>query len=545
MSSGSTRTIVVGFDALDFTYLDRFADSLPTFERLRADGIEATLDSTLPPWTGSAWPSMYTGTDPGYHGVYDFFCHERYPDETSVVSRNDVRQPALWNYLSIEDRPSVVLNMPVTHPAEAIEGALIPGYLAPEEAPGYPEGVRTELSDALGEPYRIYSRAETADEKAEKLAGYLDLVDLRRRAAVELLCSWDWELAVLQVQKTDAVFHHFSDEAAFRRVYEAADEFLRSVLTAVDDPVNVVVCSDHGIGRKQGYAIYLNEILRQHGYVEATPDGEERSFSTVKTELTGGGTDDGEESRVTGRVADGLQSVLGTVGLTPMDVYAAAKRFGVGDALSDVAPESLKGATADVVEWRPSKAYCRSNAELGVRINLEGREPAGTVPRDRYEPVRDDIVTLLRDIETPDGRPAFERVVPREAVYDGPYSDAACDVVVVPQEMNHIIRTKLYGRRFVAIDLHDHEQSGVFVASGPDVDSDASLGSLSLTDVAPLVMAALGQPVPDRMTGTVPDGALTRPVETADYGDVDFGTASGPEEDADAVTERLEDLGYR
>jgi len=546
--STGTRTVIVGFDALDFAYLDRFADSLPTFERLRDDGIEAPLESTVPPWTASAWPSMYTGTDPSYHGVYDFFNHERYPDETSVVTRNDVRRPAIWNYLSAEGDPSVVFNLPVTHPAEPIEGTLLPGYLAPEGAPGSPEGVRADLSDALGEPYRIYSQTEPGDDDG-KLTGYLDLIDLRRRAAVELLSSCDWELAVVQVQKTDAVFHHYTDEIAFRRVYEAADEFLASVLAAVDDPVNVVVCSDHGIGRKQGYAIYLNEILRQHGYVEASSDAEERSVSTVKAELTrvsdDGDSDDHGGSRGLDRVAGGLRSALGAVGLTPMDVYAGAKRVGVGDALSTVVPEAIKGATAEVVVWRASRAYCRSNAELGVRINLEGREPAGTVPKNRYDAVREDIVDLLRDVETPDGRPAFESVVPREAVYEGPYAEAAPDVVVVPRGMNHIVRTKLYGRRFVPVDLYDHEQDGVFIAVGPDVGTDISLASLSLTDVAPVAMAAMGRPVPERTTGTVPDGVVTRPVRTADYGDVDFGTRPIADADGeDGVTERLEDLGY-
>ena len=542
--SGGARTVVVGFDALDFEYLDRFAGSLPTFERLREDGVEAPLASTVPPWTGSAWPSMYTGTDPSYHGVSDFFAHDRYPDETAVVSRNDVRRPAVWNYLSADGASSVVLNVPVTHPAELIEGTLVPGYLAPEEAAGSPAGVRADLSAALGEEYRIYSRAETAADPDEKLAGYLELIDLRRRAAVELLTSREWEVAVLEVQKTDAVFHNFDDEAAHRRVYEAADEFLASVLAAVDEPVNVVVCSDHGIGHKDGYAVYLNEILREHGYLEAAADGSERSLSTVKTELTGEAADDGAAPGAAARAASGLQTALRRVGVTPADVYAAAQRVGVGDALKAAVPSDLVGATAQVVDWRASDAFCRSNAEPGVRINLEGREPDGTVPAERYDAVRDDIIAILREVQTPDGEPAFERVVPREEVYDGPQASDACDVIVVPNGANHTIGTKLYGRHFHEIDLYDHEPTGVFVARGPDVAADASLSSLSLTDVAPLVMALSGRPVPERMTGTVPSGLVTRAVETADYGDVDFGTATTADVSEGAVTDRLEDLGY-
>ena len=124
---------MLGFDALSWRYLDAF--DLPNFESLIDRGVAAPLESTFPPWTGSAWPSMYTGVDPSHHGVYSFFdVAVGYPDEAGLISRNDVQAPALWNYLTAVDRSSAVLNVPVTHPAEPIDGALVPGYLAPEEA---------------------------------------------------------------------------------------------------------------------------------------------------------------------------------------------------------------------------------------------------------------------------------------------------------------------------------------------------------------------------------------------------------------------------
>ncbi|MFC6798826.1 alkaline phosphatase family protein [Haladaptatus sp. DYSN1] len=97
----SGKILVLGFDALDFEYLNRFSDELPNFASLRSKGVATPLASTMPPWTGSAWPSMYTGVDPSYHSVYDFFSHDaRAPTESTLITRNDVRAPALWNYLT-------------------------------------------------------------------------------------------------------------------------------------------------------------------------------------------------------------------------------------------------------------------------------------------------------------------------------------------------------------------------------------------------------------------------------------------------------------
>ncbi|MFC7080033.1 alkaline phosphatase family protein [Halorussus caseinilyticus] len=551
--SNEHNTVVLGFDALDFDYLDRFESSLPNFAALRESGVEAPLESTFPPWTGSAWPSMYTGTDPSHHGVYGFFHHtDDYPDEDVLVTRDHVRKPAVWNYLTALEEPVVVLNVPVTHPAEPVEGVLVPGYLAHEEDAGYPEGVRDELSNALGEEYRIYSAAETSEECEDERGSSLDLIRMRGAAAEYLLTEYDWRVAIVQVQKTDTVFHEFDDRATFRRAYERADDVLGRVREAASE-ANVVVCSDHGMGRVDGYTVYINEILRDAGFVETTTDSSGPSLMTEKATLTGKAADDvagggatGTRS-VTGQVVSAATATLGRVGISPGDAYALATRLGVGDFLSEVLPYEAVSAASEGVDWANSTAYCRS-VELGVRVNLAGREPAGVVTPEEYEGVRDELIRTLSNLRTPDDDPVFEWVRRREDVYDGPYAEYACDVLFMPAEMNHVLSTNLIGQRFVPVDDHDHQRDGVFVAAGPafeDADPAAVPDRFSLTDVAPIAMASAGLDVPARMTGEVPAGLLSASVSRADYGEVPFGTdaAEDPTDDG-SVEERLSDLGY-
>jgi len=542
-------TLVLGFDALTFDYLNEF--DLPNFEALRSEGIEAPLGSTHPPWTASAWPSLYTGLDPSHHGVYDFFDHaDGYPDETTFVTRSDVHAPAIWNYLSARDIPSIVLNMPVSNPADRIEGVLIPGYMGPEDAPGHPDGIREELAEAIGE-YRVYSRAEVSEDKTEKLAGYLELIDLRRRAAQHLLTNVDWEVAVIQVQKTDAVFHQFTERDAHRRVYEAADELVGSVLDTVPEDTNVVVCSDHGIGPVAGYRIYVNQILANHGFVETTEEGGRVGIGDEKRRLMGQGRSGGESgggtsqssplARAIGRVA----STLDRAGASPADVYAVAQRLGVAPLLVRLLPKRVRKGleSREHVDWRRSKAYCRSRNELGVRINLEGRDPHGVVAADEYEAVREEIIEVLSELRTPDGQPAFEFVTPRETLYDGPYSDEACDVLFMPREMNNAVELQLTGRDFLPADTNDHKRNGVFVGSGPAFEGASAPETLSITDVAPVVMALAGCPVPERM-GALPPGLLGIPSSRASYPDVEFATGDTEESTDGRMEERLEDLGY-
>jgi predicted AlkP superfamily phosphohydrolase/phosphomutase len=538
-----TPTVVLGFDALSEQYLDTF--EVPNFDSLRTAGTEAPLESTFPPWTGSAWPSMYTGMDPSGHGVYSFFDFDgRTPAEADLITRGSVKSPALWDYLSFLDIPSIVLNIPVTHPAERINGVLVPGYLAPEETSGYPEGIREELSTAIDEEYHIYADSERTIAPWS-VEGLVELIEMRRSAAKWLLEAYDWELAVVQVQKTDTVFHQFNNVSAFEQVYAAADRFVSMILDTVGTNANVIVCSDHGIGPTSGYKIYVNEVLRRHGFVSITTSGEtptlERHKNRLVTPDTVVSTDDPSMSK---NVISAIHTVLRYGGVTVGDVYAVARKLGIDSVLSSVLTDEMRATLNQSVDWNRSRAYCRNAAELGIRINLKGREPRGVVSQSEYEEVRSRLIRVLSELTVPDGTPAFEFVTRREDVYSGPFTEYACDVVFMPSSMNNVVAANILGREFISIDSFNHKRAGVFIADGPDVDTSTELGQLSLTDVAPITMALLGCDVPERMTGDVPDGLVDREISKREYGDVRFGTATSSQTKDDQVEKLLDELGY-
>jgi predicted AlkP superfamily phosphohydrolase/phosphomutase len=70
-----------------------------------------------------------------------------------------------------------------------------------------------------------------------------------------------------------------------------------------------------------------------------------------------------------------------------------------------------------------------------VFVNLQGREPGGTVPPAEYEAWRTRIAEAamndLRDPET--GEPMLEKVIRREEIYHGPELERAADLILVPR----------------------------------------------------------------------------------------------------------------
>lgn len=77
---GGVDTLLLGIDAGCMPVLDPLFDDgrCPNLQSLFERGGHAPMAPQIPPWTPSAWSSLYTGVYPGKHGVFDFVHHEEY-----------------------------------------------------------------------------------------------------------------------------------------------------------------------------------------------------------------------------------------------------------------------------------------------------------------------------------------------------------------------------------------------------------------------------------------------------------------------------------
>jgi len=566
MGSEGVRTLLVGIDAACLPVLEPLFDDdvTPTLADLVEGGAHGPLESQVPPWTPSAWPSIYTGTNPGKHGVFDFLSFDGYDWE--VVNATHVRERTVWELLDRHDRSSVVVNAPVTYPPRPFDGALVPGYVAPEDPTCHPEGLLADVRSAVDD-YRVYPREYTVEAFRE--------VARQRGAAFRYLADrFDPDFGFLQFQVTDTVFHRIPEDEAVRAVYEAVDEAVADALDACD-PENVLVVSDHGMGRYDGYEFRPNEFLREAGYVETVRGGEGMpTWSGVRDrklkageDATGSTTGDATDGDVAGDAATGdataptaddsgvggaalddpvgragqrLVAGAARLGLTTQRLGAALERVGLADAVAAVVPQRWVKAGSEQVDFPASTAYVRSRTECGVRLDVVGREPDGTVPPDEYEPVRREVIDALAAVETPDGEPVFEEVAPREAYFAGPEADRAVDVVTVPAAFDHLLSTTLAGSQFgPPAEPYNHKRHGVVAVRGPAA-ADCDLAGAHVFDVAPTVLATFGLAADERMDGT----SLVPGPGEREYPDFEPEAVDRAAPDDGTVEERLADLGY-
>jgi len=140
-------------------------------------------------------------------------------------------------------------------------------------------------------------------------------------------------------------------------------------------------------------------------------------------------------------------------------------------------------ALADISE--DARAY--SLIPGRVYLNLDGREPRGTVPQDDYESVRAELKAELEAIEGPTGEPVAQRVVTKEEAYRGAHDDIAPDLTIIPTH-GYDLKAGFKGHDEIfdtgpRNGMHSFENACLFVD-----DDRARIDDVDLFDVAPTIM---------------------------------------------------------
>ena len=128
-----TKVLLVGLDGATFDVLCPLAEAgrLPHLKRILDEGAWGVLKSAIPPITPTAWTSVFTGKNPGKHGIYDFQEIDRQTYHRRPIHTNRHREKTIWDLLSEAGRRSIVVDVPYTYPPRPLYGRMLTGYGTP------------------------------------------------------------------------------------------------------------------------------------------------------------------------------------------------------------------------------------------------------------------------------------------------------------------------------------------------------------------------------------------------------------------------------
>lgn len=470
------------------------AGHLPAFGKILGAGSYGDLYSRIPV-TPVAWSTIYTGKNPGKHGVIGFRNHkpntyEEVPVNSTVREARDV-----WEIAGAYGKKVVVVNAPLTYPPRPVNGYMVCGFMAPgvDYEFTYPASLGAEIKRFVPN-YRIGTAPSYI--KSLYLKELHNTVQVVGDASLHLLKQIDWDLAFVVFKETDEVQHSFFDRPGdvlglYRRVDKIVGEFLK----LAGDDAYVVVVSDHG-GEPITKRFNAAEFLRRTGLIRLTSSNQRQSATPLQLIA----------SALFGLRLEWLLDVPGSRRLMG-EVMKARVRSLRKSAKPD------QGFYAGQVDWANTTAFISSG--IGLRINLKGREPLGHVEPGEYEAIRDEVAAKFAELRDPEnGQSVFRYAQARERVLSGPYTELAPDVMCLPNtgylptealaSFDPLAVAAAHRSLFSRSTLWcgTHSPYGMVAGSGPGIREGKITGA-TLDDIAPTILYVMGLPVPRDMDGKV------------------------------------------
>jgi predicted AlkP superfamily phosphohydrolase/phosphomutase len=425
-----------------------------------------------------------TGRSPGNHSIFDFLRFELRSGgrQLRVLDADDVACETIWSMLSRQGLKCTVLNFPMTFPARNIDGNVVPGWVPWRHLrlACYPKTLFERLTAAVPnfsakQLAMDMSLEERALEGCHGEEDYEQLIQLHIRRerqwfdlARYLMREEPSNLTAVLLDGVDKLQHvcwRFLDRNVFPEspsewelkvrelcldYFREVDAFIGEIVGTCGAGTSVFIASDHGFGPTVE-VFHVNAWLHQNGY------------------LSWAGA------------ANVEQKHSETLGMGTM-----ARRF-------------------YEIDWTTTTAYCPTPSSNGIYITPPNQAGHG-VPAERYESFRRELKDKLLQFSDPaTGERVVAQVWTREEAFSGSQMGAAPDltlslrdgglVSILPSEQLLKPRAEISGT---------HRPNGVFIAAGPQVRRGVSLSALSILDVAPTLLYALGRPVPEDLEGAVP-----------------------------------------
>jgi predicted AlkP superfamily phosphohydrolase/phosphomutase len=435
----------------------------------------------------------------------------------------------MWSLATDAGLRSTVLNFPLTFPAPKIAGHVVPGGFMPWRQLRlgcHPDGLFDRLRAvpsfnprelALDMGHEAKAIEGCAEDEYEP---WIEMHIRRERQWVDiarhLLREEPSAFTALLFDGTDKIQHlcwRFVDPAMSdslttawelrirdkcREYYRELDTLIGELCDAVPDAA-IFVASDHGFG-PQVRTFFVNSWLERAGLLAWR---------------------DGQAPQTTGAASLGLNQLA-------RHVYQ--------------------------IDWARTRAYAPLPSGNGIHIvTADAAHPDG-VPAADYHRFRRDLSDQLMKVRDPETHePVVERVWSREELFDGPNLTLAPDLTLELCDggLMSILASAQPVRRRPA-PTGTHRPDGIFIASGDEYRQGVRIEPLSILDVAPLMLHALGLPIPSSLEGRIAleafdSAALAiRPPQIAATTAAAAGTADAMlDADAEAeIIERLQALGY-
>ncbi len=472
--------VVVGLDGLSWKVYNYFIDKENLFlQSILKDSAKYDLKSTIPPTTGVAWTSLFTGVNPGKHGIFGFFKFDLFSHKARLVTSNDIKVERLWEILDKHNiYPQIVINVPISTPFKKFRGIGIPDWLALKPqifSNGVPSNVRSYVYRNIKDLLRFtgkfwwFNRGNIYDS----LNALLN--DLRKKISIysNIIEKYDWSSIIVVISETDW-FQHLAltklfagDKVVkekFNALFRIIDDFVKIIYKKYGKEALYFFVSDHGF-KVYKRSFYINNIFLYSSLLELKP--------IIKALYYG-------------------------------RIYSLAKK--TFTILKKIARNTNRNLFNTYINYKKSLVFMPEDASaLGIRINhIMARKLKLSIPR-----VRKFIINKL--VKLNKKYKVFSLIAERNEIYWGSYKIFAPDIVFLPNFKNHTwIYPSLNDSNLKNEIFSHHDMDGIFALydGKKEISFKKQVRHLSILDALPIILHSMHIPVPKNLDGKDPKYAL-------------------------------------
>jgi predicted AlkP superfamily phosphohydrolase/phosphomutase len=504
------KVLLLGLDSADAELIERWADDghLPTLARLRREGVWTRLRTTAEVLHVSAWPSIYTGTTPGRHGLYHAYQVRARDQRVQRTLPEWCARPPFWQFLDAAGRRCIVfdafmdLRLPEFKGVQILEYGTWTWFSEPWSSR---PGLYHEIVKRFG-PYPApeHSRQVTLPDQLWFRDKLIEAARVKSKAVRWLLAEHPWDMAFVTFGELHGGGHylwHSGDPHyplyppggaghPLRDVYAAVDAAIGEIVATLDDRTTLLIASGDGMGPNYSGSHLMPELLHKLGLFFAPSVGQ-----------SGG---NGEASAP----KKGLTSALR--GMIPLSVRQSITRCLPRSVRYQL---NTKWMNADI-DWARTQAFCIPNNNEGYfRINLEGREPQGNVASgEAYRQLVQSLRTELDSLVSPaTGRRCAHGVHVMDETFEGSERQHLPDVVIswdfdaeVLDQVQGPSAGLVSGKRGYETPAYytgNHRPNAFLLGYGRDVTPGDAIEHPHIVDIASTILTMLGVEPPRHFEG--------------------------------------------
>ena len=497
------KLLVLGLDGATFRIIKPLVrkNKLPTFKKLFENGCHGILQSTIPPLTVPAWPSMITGKTPKKLNLFGFF---KTLKKSKIASFEDLKN-TIFDLLSKKIKIGA-LNVPCTYPPRKVNGFIVSGMLTPSSKINkcsYPPKLILKLKKKF--EYEIHADWGEAFTKEHQLKSAYEILERRIRAIFWLTKKFKIDFLFVVLRITDIIQHQFfTDKAEIERVYKKIDSIIKELVEKIN-PDNIFIVSDHGFYEvKMLFNIY--KWLEENGFIKTKITLKHKFYKFINKTLP---------------LFPQLRRKI--LEKTPLSLKRKLR------------PQEL------TIDFESAICYPSPTGKLFGSIYTD------SLPKTKKDHVIKLLCKKLLKIKTPYNQRLIKRIIR----FENHNSSVPNIIFEVKKPYCITIHSKELWEK---TSTGEHDLERIFIAYGKDIVSNQKIRNAKIYDIAPTVLHMFGLPIPKDMDGKVlkeifkPNSEIAkrkvRYVDPSYYRVVKRRKVRTSKKDEELIKERLRALGY-